>query len=225
MIRTLFLVAAFSIAFPAAPLRAAEPATAGWTLAGAYKLVKKLPLEDLASLLDDLGPGKSKPEVKARLKELVPQLSLRVHSAKLDVTVRDYTPGRMGRIEMELSMPADVEYTIDLRTLSPADLKWDSARKILKVKLPPVIVGNVAPRLDEETVEKPRFTGMRSWWFNGAAIANLERKLRKEDYRPAAKAEAEKRIPDAVRAGRDQVRDLLKKLLTPLGSDLVVIVE
>jgi hypothetical protein len=224
MFRTLTLIVAITLLVPAAPQAQAKggvPSTVDIVL----KVAAKFPWKDVLALLDDLGPGKTKPEVKARLKELIPQLELRVHSARIDVTVSDTSPGRLGSLELELSMPADVEYIVDLKKMGPENLKWDGGRKILRVKLPPVSVGNVSPRLDEEVVSKPRYTGMRYFWFNGAAKAHLERKLRREDYRPAAKAEAEKRLPDAVRAGRDQVKGLLKKLLLPVGSDVEVIVE
>ncbi len=221
MFRTLTLVIAFTLLLPAPPARAASPSTVEVVL----KVASKLPWADVLALLDDLGPGNTTPEVRARVKDLIPQLQLRVHTARLDVTVTDRSPGRLGSIEMELSMPADVEYIVDLKTMGPESLKWEAARKILRVKLPPVIVGNVSPRLDEESVSTPRYTGVRYFWFNGAAKANLERKLRREDYRPAARAEAEKRLPDAVRAGRDQVKNLLKRLLLPIGSDVEVIVE
>jgi hypothetical protein len=222
MFRTLLLSVTVSAAllFAAAPAQAQSPST----IATVLKVARKLPWEDVISLLDDLGPGKTKPKVKARVRSLLPQMRLCVYSAKVDVTVSDYSPGRLGKIEMELSMPADVDYIVDLRSLEPQHLKWDAKRKILRVKLPPVAVGNVCPRLDEEEVTT-RFTGMRYYWFNAAARANLERKLRREDYRPAAREEAEKRLSDAVRAGRDQVKLLLKKLLVPATSDIEVIVE
>jgi len=219
MFRTLMLLVAFTLFTPAIP--AASPSVTETVL----KVAAKLPWTEVLALLDDLGPGKTTPEVRAKVKDLIPQLQLRVHSARLDVSVKDVTPGRLGSIELELTMPADVEYIVDLKTMGPESLKWEAGRKILRVKLPPVVVGNVSPRLDEEEMSVPRYTGVRYFWFNGAAKANLERKLRREDYRPAARAEAEKRLPDAVRAGRDQVKQLLKKLLLPIGSDVEVIVE
>jgi hypothetical protein len=221
MIRTLTVAAAFVVLVPAPPARAASPGTVETVL----KVARRVPWGDLIALLDDLGPGKSTPEVRARVRKIIPQLQLRVHSARVDVTVKDVSPGRLGSIEMELSMPADVEYIVDLKEMGPEHLKWEAARKILRVKLPEVKVGNVSPRLDEEEVSEPRYTGMRYFWFNGAAKAHLERKLRREDYRPAAQAEAEKRLPDAARAARDEVRGLLKKLLLPVGSDIEVLVE
>jgi hypothetical protein len=222
MFRTLLLSAVVStfLLFTPVPARAQSPST----VAAALKVASKLPWEDVVSLLDDLGPGKTKPNVKARVRALVPQMRLCVYSARVDVTVSDYSPGRIGRIYMELSMPSDVDYTVDLRSMGTEHLRWDAKRKILRVKLPPVAVGNVCPRLEEEEIST-RFSGMRYYWFNGAAKANLERKLRREDYRPAAREEAEKRLPDAVRAGRDQVKLLLKKLLVPATSDIEVIVE
>lgn len=225
MFRTLMLSFALmtALVFCAGPVRASKP------LVGVQGLVvegiKRIPWDEVGALLDTLGPKPiPKPEVKARIKETIPQIQLRVYTAKLDVTVKGRSPGYIGSILMELSMPADVEYYVDLRTMGPEHLKWDARHKKLHVKLPPVIIGNVTPRLNEESIET-EYTGVRYYWLNRAAESDLERKLRRENYSGAAREEANQRIEDARRAGRDEVKKLLKRLLLPTDSEIDIIVE
>ncbi|MGL4553867.1 MAG: DUF4230 domain-containing protein [Gemmataceae bacterium] len=221
MLRRTLLVVALLSAPPAAPARAAEPP--GLSLESVLKVAKNVPVTLLIDVLDEV-TRRETVESKAKLRGLLPHLKLRVHSASVDVTVEGEEVIWRGTTTVKLSMPADVEYTLDLDELRAGNLKWDKGRKLLKVKLPDVKVGAVVPRLEDEKVET-RSGWARPSWFRGGRAGGLEARLRSEHFRPAAVREAEKRMDDARRSARDQVRDLLRRLWLPHASDIEIVVE
>jgi hypothetical protein len=215
------LIAALLFAAFTAPARAAE--VPGLTLESVIKAAKHVPITLLIDVLDEV-TRRETVEARARLRGLIPQLKLRVHSASIDVTVEGEEVIWRGTTTVKLSMPADVEFILDLEELKAEHVKWDKGRRLLKVKLPPVKVGSVVPRLEDERVEVTSGWARPSW-FRGGRAAGLEGKLRREVYNPAALNEAEKRLDDARRSARDQVRDLLRRLWLPHGSDVEIVVE
>lgn len=193
------------------------------TFQTAYKIMNGVPLTLVLDLLDEITRRESA-ESRARLRGLLPQLKLRVHSASLDVSVERKETIWRGTTTVKLTMPADVEYLVDLDEWRADHVKWDKARRLLKIRLPEVKIGSVVPRFEEEKVETIS-DWTRPSWYRGGRAATLESKLRQEDYRPAATREAEKRLDDARRSARDQVRDLLRRFWLPHGSDVEIVVE
>lgn len=204
-----------------APARAEKPSLLD--LAQILKLAGKVSPTEVIAFLEGL-TARDRTKVEARLRKLVPQMQLRVHTARVDVVVRAEQLIWRGITTLKLTLPADVEYVLDLKAMQPADLTWDRASRRLTVRLPAVRVGLIAPCLEEERLERisPLF---RPKWFEGGDLTKLERKLRREDWRPKAREVAESRLDDARKAARAQVKELLKKLLLPVGSDIEVVVE
>src|SRR4051812_39731221 len=121
MRRTLFAATLLFAAF-AAPARAAE--VPGLTLESVIKAAKHVPLTLLIDVLDEV-TRRETVESRARLRGLIPQLKLRVHAASLDVTVEGEEVIWRGTTTVKLSMPADVEYILDLEELKAEHVKWD----------------------------------------------------------------------------------------------------
>lgn len=220
--RSLILAAILTFTF-LAPMPARAGDVPGLSLETAFKIGRRVPIGMLVDVLDTVTRSQTA-EATAKLRGVVPQLKLSVYSAEIDVTVEGTDRIWRGTNTVKLSMPAEIQFTLDLEDLKPEHIKWDKARKIFKVKLPKVKIGAVAPRLEDQKIEVSESV-FRPTWFRGGNATELVQQLTREHYRPRAVELAEKRMEDAQRAARDQVRDLLRRLWLDKDSGIEIVVE
>lgn len=97
----------------------------------------------------------TKRTLAAAVLSLQNEQSLLVHSYRGAATVRVERSELLGllRGSQSLTLPARVSYLVDLTSFGPEDLEWDAAAGILTVRLPPVVMGEVAFEPEAAVVE------------------------------------------------------------------------
>ena len=95
-----------------------------------------------------------------RSRVLFSEQKLVVGKARLDVVVEGSTSNWRGTVGAELTMPCEAHYAIDLSDIQLSNLSWNPARKVLRLRLPPVQVHALNPVLEDKEV-KPSFGGGR----------------------------------------------------------------
>src|SRR5262249_54008815 len=152
------------------------------------------------------------------------QQELHVYKGRVEVTVEGSSANWRGTVSVRLDMPAEVSYAIDLAAIEPKHLRWDKGRKLLKVTLLPPKLAAVSPLLDEMEVTA-RFGRARTSWTDGGVARDVERRLLKEDYRPAAREAAAEKLSEAKKAGCVVMREFLVKVLQAKDAEIEVLVE
>lgn len=178
----------------------------------------------LVQLLDELTRRPDAPSVNARLRAILPRHKLQVASTDVEVTVRRGERSWRGRVVAVIDVPTTVRYTVDLGGLGSHQLRWDPARRVLRVALPPVQVESVSPSLSEVTV-KHRYHGWRLAMIDESTAEDLERAALREDYEPAARQAAEEQLPAVRSQARAEVQDLLQRYFRAALADVVVVVD
>jgi hypothetical protein len=188
------------------------------------RVAKKLPQptpQYVLEMLDALTRRESGVRKKATLRSAAAQQDLIVYKGRVDVTLDETSSSFRGSVAIELSMAADVHFTVDL---DQVELAWNRQRRVLKIKLPSVKVGPVSRDEDSRKLSAS-YRGACFPWYDGDVARDLERKLLKEKYDAEARLAAGKKLTEARKQARAAVHDFAARLLMLQGTDIVIEVE
>lgn len=201
----------------------AGPAAAAGKRLPAVRIPRPDPVT-LLQLLDDLTRGPTAASTAARLRATFPQQKLQVAASRIEVSVRRSEPRWRGEVVVVVHLPTTARYTVDLSTLESRHLRYDPARRVLRVTMPPVQVESVSPDLSQLQVEH-QYHGWRWWVFDRDTAAELERAALRDDYEPKAREAAAAQLPAVRTQGRTELQDLLQKCFQAAVRDLTVVVD
>jgi hypothetical protein len=128
-----------------------------------------------------------------------------------------------GAAEGRMVLVCDVGWVVDLDRVRPADVQWDANRRMLTVRLPPPAIDSVTPDLPNRQFDL-KYTGIAFEFLDSA-----EGRMVLDDclnaIQPEARRAAEAHRSNVEKISREQLKELLEKLLRPHFSDLTVIVN
>jgi hypothetical protein len=129
----------------------------------------------------------------------------------------------LGNNRVKLRVPVDFRYEIDLGQLKAKDLRYDPARNVLEVKLPPVTLAKVLPDYaGTEVLDKanPAFRSRASWY-------ELKEAILAEQVRPNAESLGQEKLSEAGLVARGVAQELFSRLYGPVREfkGLVVVVK
>ena len=134
------------------------------------------------------------------------QNSLSVFRAQVPVFVKTTDPGWFGLTREQFGVvPASIEYRLDLSKLTDGDFRWDKERRVMDVRLPPVILG--------EPVLDPR----RAQLVNRGLLMspNVALSLMQKNMGVArTKALIEARNPQMMELARNAAREMMERNVT-----------
>jgi len=217
------LALVLSLAFVGGPLQAQAPKVGSkfgsvndWIAAGKTAV-------EVVQLAESLTRKDSPVDVKARLRHTFAEQKLQVSKTTLDVSMERTTNNWRGSVRVEMEMPCEVTYAIDLSRIGPEHLRVEPGKRVLYVKMPPVQVETVSP-IVEKMERRSHFGWGRSRYIDVKATQGLEDDLRKE-CRAEARNRAEKELDSVRKTGQAALQDFLRKIFKSAGADLEVIVE
>jgi hypothetical protein len=123
-----------------------------------------------------------------------------------------------------VSVPCVIEFSFDLASLKPENMRFDRKRRLLVIDLPPVTVREPIPLLAEMKIE-PKYKGLRGAILDADAVRALQSSALQEDYQPAARDLGQSELLTAQRKARDLVESFAQGVLRDAGTDIEVIVR
>lgn len=147
-----------------------------------------------------------------------------VHRVKANIWVEKVSSNYLGQVGVRVSIPCHVEFSLDMGAVRHGQFRYDPARRLLIVDLPPVQMRPPVPLLDEMQIE-PMYKGLRGMLTDAEKVRRLQEELMKEDYMPAAREAALEVYDYAQRRARDQVQQFLKGVFAQAGADVEVVVR
>lgn len=147
-----------------------------------------------------------------------------IHRIKANVWVEKTSSNYLGQIGVRVSIPCQVEFSIDMAAVRYGPIWFDADRRQLTIELPPVAIREPIPILSEMKVETS-YRGLRGVLLDAEKTRRLQEELVREDYTPAAREAALDVYPFAQQRAREQVQSLLQRLFREAGSDIEVVVR
>jgi hypothetical protein len=179
---------------------------------------------DVVKLIDALTRKDSSTSVEVKQGDTMRQGKFLVARTRVEVVMERSSRNWRGPVNVHMTVPTDVTYSLDLSAIRPEHIAVDASRKLLVVALPPLQVEDVTPVLaslkSEDTFKRARFRR-----FDGDACRELQNTMLKEDYLLRARKEGEARLPAVREKAQAALRDLLQNLLRPGCPDIQVQVE
>jgi len=186
------------------------------------KLAEKAPA--VLELLDELTKREQPAKVKTLLKGALGEEKLVVWTTRLDVQASRTEGNWRGSVTVTMNVPARVSYHVDLSKLQASHLKYEPGKRILRVKMPPVDLGEVSAVLrDLETSNK--YSGMRFSFSDGRVASRLQSSLIREDFDPQARELARGQESAARDAARTVLQRFLQRTFTAARTEVTVVVE
>ncbi|MFL5340659.1 MAG: DUF4230 domain-containing protein [Gemmataceae bacterium] len=192
---------------------------------GKLPLVKALPyVQAIHQVLDTLTTRESPSVVQAKKIAAETPSEWVVYRVTANVWVERHTSNYLGEAGVKISIPCQIEFGLDLAMLTPEHYRFDKARRLLVVDLPPVRLREPAPNLAEMKVEST-YKGLRNGLLDGDAVRGLQAAALREDYRAVARDVALTETAAAQRRARDLMQTFLSNLFRDAGADIEVIVR
>jgi len=178
---------------------------------------------EVVKLVESVTTTDSPIVVKARLRQTFAEQKLQVSKSTIDVSMERTTNNWRGQVRLEMDVPCEITYAIDLSQINPEHLRIEPGKRVLYVKMPPVHVETVSPIIEKMDF-RSSFGWGRSRYVDVKTIHSLENDLRR-DCRSEARSRAEKELDSVKKTGQAALQDFLRKLLRTAKVDLEVIVE
>src|SRR4051794_17785612 len=119
---------------------------------------------DVVSLIDTLTKKESATSVDVKKGKTVGQGKLLVARTKVDVAMERSSRNWRGRVLVNVTVPTEISYSIDLREIRPEHITLDAKNRVLIVAMPPLRVEDVTPLLSslkaDNTFKHARFRRM-----------------------------------------------------------------
>jgi hypothetical protein len=188
-------------------------------------LVPALPSPtDVVKLIDTLTKKDSSTGVDVKLGQTVGQGKLLIATTRMDVHLDRSSRNWRGRVEVRMTIPSEVAYTIDLADIRPEHIRCDHARRVLLVAMPTPRVASVTPDLaaarTERTFKRARFRRL-----DADVARELQNTILTGDYQARARATAEARLAQIKKSGREPLQAFFEALLSRTLPGTRVIVE
>jgi hypothetical protein len=214
---------AFLLAF-AAPLPAQDRSPVKLPVAPAA-LKNALPyVQAVHQILDSVTSRDSATTINVKQELSEPRSEWIVHRVKARVWVERTSSNYLGEIDVRVTIPCYIEFGFDLSQLKRENMRYDAARKLLIVDLPPVYIRDPIPLLADMKIE-PKYKGLRNVVLDTESMQALQATVLKQDYQPAAKEVGMTELSKAQIRARDMMQDYLQNIFRQAGSDVEVIVR
>jgi hypothetical protein len=179
---------------------------------------------DVVKVLDALTRKDSATSVEVKPGSIVGQGKLLVARTRVEVAMERSSRNWRGPVEVHMTVPSDVSYSVNLAAIRAEDIRVDAGRRLLIVTMPAPQVEDVTPVLTALKAEN-KFKHARFRRFDGDACHELQNAMLKEDYQLHARKEGEARIPEVRKQARAALQELLQTLLRANGPEIQVQVE
>ncbi len=179
---------------------------------------------DVVSLIDTLTKRDSRTNVDVRKAQTFSQGKLLVARTKVDVALERSSRNWRGQVLVQMTVPTEISYSIDLQEIRPSHITLDAENRLLIVAMPPLKVEDVTPLLSslkaENTYKRARFRRI-----DNNVSKDLQNTLLTHDYQARARKHGEENIASVREQARTSLQDLLQRLLGRSCPGVKVVVD
>jgi hypothetical protein len=179
---------------------------------------------DVISLLDKLTRKDSSTSVSLRVGATTSQGKLLVARTRVDVALERSSRNWRGRVIVQLTVPSEVSYSVDLTEIRAKHIRVNKKERLLTVQMPTPQVEDVTPVLSEVKTENTcRWARFKC--IDKPMLRELENAMLKEDFLAQARRMGEDHIPEIRKQGCETLQEFLQRLLGGACPGLTVVVE
>lgn len=190
----------------------AGPAFA-WYLGPLDLIIPGLPNPaDVVKIIDALTKKDSQTSVDVRFGATVSQGKLLIARTKLDVVIDRSSRNWRGQVTVNMVVPTEVSYSIDLQQIRADQISLDTQTRTLTVAMPPPTVEDVTPMLSAIKTENA-FTQARFKRFDKQTSRDLQNSMLQHDYQVRARRVALQNVDRIRDQGRAALQQFLQQLL------------
>jgi hypothetical protein len=179
---------------------------------------------DVVKLFDVLTRKDSTTSMDVKLGRTTGQGKLLVARMRVDVALERSSRNWRGQVVVQMTVPSDISYSVDLAKIRPEHVRLDGEKRQLVVAMPPPEVEDVTPLLDAVRIENT-FRRARFKRFDGDTSRHLQNVMLREDYQARARKSAGERLPQVREQGKAALQALLQKLIGGSFPGITVVVE
>jgi len=217
--RNLLAIALLYTLFGPVPFVAAEPVS---NLG--KRVLKKLPIPlvvDVWELIEALTTRRTTPTVKTIIDGVRGSSELKVYQVDFTITVEGEDSSWLGANRVKIKIPCKVRYFTDLSQLRKEDIRFDAARRLVIVRMPPVQMEEPIPDREAQEIE----VDTNPWLRSRSSWLELRDQAIAEQLKPRARDDGEKKLQEATYIGRKKLEDFLQKMYAPMLPDIKVFVD
>jgi hypothetical protein len=179
---------------------------------------------DVIKVIDALTKKDSKTSVDVKVAQTTSQGKLLVARSRADVVMERSSKNWRGRVTVNMTVPTEISYSVDLSEIRSEHLRVDPLTKKLFVKMPPIRVEDVTPLLADLKSENS-YKAVRHRWFDGNTSRDLQNVMLKHDYQHRARNVGEVELEKIQGSSKARLREFLQTLLQPTSPGLIVVIE
>jgi hypothetical protein len=179
---------------------------------------------DVVKLIDALTKKDSPTDVDVKLGKTAGQGKLLVARTKVDVAMERTSRNWRGKVRVQMKVPTEITYAIDLTRIRPGDVRVDASKRAVVVRMPPPTVEDVTPDLPAVTHESG-YRAARFRLLDRDTSRELQNAMLLHDYQAKARAAGDAAAAKVRPQDREALRQLLRTLLRGTAPGVDVIVE
>jgi hypothetical protein len=179
---------------------------------------------DVIKLLDLLTQKDSSTTMDVKMGATISQGKLLVARTRVDVAMERSSRNWRGRVVVQMSVPSDISYSVDLTKIRPEHIRLDANKKRLIIAMPTPDVEAVTPLLSAVTIDNS-YRRARFKLIDTDKSRQLQNVMLREDYQARAREAGAARLPEIREQGRVVLQAFLQKLLRRSFPDVEVVVE
>lgn len=208
-----------------AALAVALGAAAASAFPGPLSLLSPLPSPtDVIGLLDAVTKRDSDTTVDVKVRETVSQGKLLIARTRVNVEMERSSRNWRGRVLVNMTVPTEITYSINLADIKAEHIRHDPTRKALVVTMPAPRVEDVTPHMAGLQADSA-FKRARFRRLDGDTSRELQNEMLRHDYQARAREVGERQAAAAREQGRQALQELLERLLRGTAPGVRVIVE
>lgn len=179
---------------------------------------------DVIKLIDSLTKNDSSTKVDVKLGATVQHGKLLVARGKVDVALERSSKNWRGRVQVQMQVPTEISYSVDLAGLKREHVRLDAAKRVLVVRMPAVKVEDVTPTLPAVTHED-KYKAARFKFFDKDTSRELQNAMLLHDYQAKAREAGEAAVGQVREESKAAFGKFLEKLLAGTAAGVKVVVE
>ncbi len=179
---------------------------------------------DVVKLIDVLTKKDSSTSVDVKMGDPIKQGKLLVARTRVDVAMERSSRNWRGRVVVQMHVPSDISYSVDLSRIKPEHIRLDARNRRLIVTMPSPQVEDVTPVLTGVKIDNA-YRRARFKLLDTNTSHELQNVMLREDYLAKARRAGEARIDKVREQARGVLANFLQQLLGGSFSNLKVVVE
>jgi hypothetical protein len=179
---------------------------------------------DVIWVIDVLTKKDSETSMEVKVGNTTGQGKLFIARTRVDVAMERSSRNWRGRVVVQMNVPSDINYSVDLSKIRPEHIRLDAKNRRLLITMPMPEVESVTPQLTDLQIDNT-FRRARFKVLDGDISRQLQNSMLREDYQARARKAGADRIPQVREQGKDALQAFLQRLLGRSFPGITVVVD